>query len=622
MQSNRHRRRRNHRGGALAGILIAGFAALIIATYATFATAEDSKESPADRADAARAKTASDDPTDDVKRQRLGLRLIARRYKENKEAFAFGKCRIRYLSNRAATLPDALAGKWKDPPRKDPWEETVSFREDALAWKTEIDQQNFVRKGRFAIDQNGNQAIVYPPKHFRFENSFHPFRLMMDRRYEFSDPASVITSAESTNYEGTELTTQEKVVRDGNEFLLLKHRSTGEGFDADFYIDRRRGYLPFITDYFQKPSGKLHAHKFVLDTRREGTAHFPAHVMLVIYSKAKDGQPYVEVREWKAVVLDLAQPPAADDLTIAVPKRAQFSNKGNPNSAKTIFGGADGDSVTISVEDVEPIYRQLEEVAAGNKRTEPAGAALYAFGWLSNDTRRGIVTFGQFFGRTEAGQLMNLAGNSEIQQELALDAEQKTRLRVFLDDLERNLMAEFQPQGLSRAAIVELYDLNRDERAAKMRAINEKMPALERKFCEKYLPMLRELLTPAQFRRLQEIRWQLGGSRSRDDATIVEAVGITVKQQDKIKAINAEYDERFIDYFATDFSQAPDSDVPIFQEVMTRVSEMARERDASAAAILSQSQREKLQRLQGTPFELGGVRVRSLPKAAPGLPRQ
>jgi hypothetical protein len=620
MHSNRQQLRRNRPGGAFAGLLVAGFAAL--ATMPLFATSEDSKQSRADQADVSRAKAVAEELSDDVKRQRLGLRLIAQRYKANREAFAFGKCRIRYLSNRAATLQDALAGKWKDPLRQDPWEETVSFRDDALAWKTKIDQQNFVRKGRFAIDQNGNQAIVYPPKHFRFENSFHPFRLMMDRQHEFSDPATVIASAESRNYEGVQLTVQEKVVRDGNEFVLLRQRSAGDDFDADFYIDRRRGYLPFCTDYFQKPSGELHAHKLVLDTRREGTAYFPTHVMLVIHSKSKDGQPYVEVREWKAVSLDLAQPPAADDLTIAVPKWAQFSNEGNPNSAKTLFGGADGDSVTISADDVEGICRQLEEVAAERKRTEPAYAAGYAFGWLFNDTHRGIVTFGQFFGRTEAGQLMNLAGNSEIQQELALDAAQKARLRVFLDDFERNLVAEFQPQGLSRAAIVELYDLSRDERAAKMRAINEKMPALERKFCEKYVATLRELLTPVQFRRLQEIRWQLRGSRSRDDATIVEAVGIIAAQQDEIKAINAEYDEQLMDYFATDFSKSPDSDVPIFQELMTRVSKMARERDAKAAAVLSQSQREKLLRLQGTPFEPGGVRVRSVPKAAPGLPRQ
>jgi len=43
------------------------------------------------------------------------------------------------------------------------------------------------------------------------------------------------------------------------------------------------------------------------------------------------------------------------------------------------------------VDDIEGIYRRLEQVAADNKRTEPAGAALYAFGWLYGDTRRGHI---------------------------------------------------------------------------------------------------------------------------------------------------------------------------------------------------------------------------------------
>ncbi len=623
MPDNREQRRRNRRAGALAELLIAGIAALFVAPNARLATADDSQSSPADGTAAPPVKAAAGDLADDVKRQRLGLQLIARRYQANRQAFAFGKCRIRSLTNRADTLQDALAGKWKDPPRQNPWEVTVCFRDDALAWKTKIDQHNFVRKGRFAISQNGNQAIVYPPKHFKFENAYHPLELVMGvMSKEFSDPASVVASAESGNYERIQLTTQEKVIRDGNEFVLLQQRSADDDLDTDFYIDRRRGYLPFRTDYFHKPSGELHAYKLVLDTHRAGTAYFPTHVMFIIQRISKEGQPYVEVHEQKVLDLELAQPSTTEDLTIALPKMAQFRIEGNPNSDKTLFGNIDGDVVTLSVDDIEGIYRQLEEVAADNKRTGPAGAALYAFGWLYGDTRRGTIQSGQFFGRTEGGQLLYLAANAEIQEELALDAEQAARMRGLLEDFERNLVAEFRPQGLSRAAIAELYDVSREERMAKMRGINEKVPALEREFCAKYLGPLREMLTPAQFRRLQEIRWQLGGSRSMDDATLVESIGITVDQQDKISAINAEYDGQLVKYFSTDFSQVLDSKVPIFQELITRVSEMAHERDAKASAVLSSEQQEKLLRLLGMSFELGGERGRRRPQAAPDVPQR
>jgi hypothetical protein len=586
---------------------------------ASDATPDDPKCPVSDSTGTQRAIAAPEAVSEDVKRERLRLRMIAVRYRENREKFTSGKSRYSHVWNRANTMQDTLAGRWIDPPRV-PWETTVCLHDEALVFRTKFDDANLAIKGRFAVQQSGNLATVYSPTNFRFNvGGFHPFNLVMGAAKEFSDPASVVAWAEANNYEDVQLTKQEKVIRDGAEYLLLKHRGSGAGFDADFYIDRRRGYLPISTDYFHKPTGELHARRVVLDTDRVGSsAYFPVHVMLMIQRKPQDGEPYVDVQEWKVLAQDFAQPPTAEDLTIEVPKMAQFHNQGNPNSHRTLFGNARGAAVSVSVDDIEGIYRQLEQVAADNKRTEPAGAALYAFGWLYGDTRRGHINSGQFRGRTAAGQLLYLTGNSEIQQELAIDAEQQPRLRRFLEDFERDLVAEFQPQGLSRAVILEFYNVSRDERMAKMRAVNEKFPILEWKFCEKYIATLRELLTPAQFRRLQEIRWQLAGSRSMDDPTIVESVEMTAAQQDRIRTINAEYDEQLIAYFAADFSQVPDSDVPIFQEMMTHVSEMARQRDAKASQVLSPAQCEKLDHLRGEAFKLGGIQRLRQSKPTPG----
>jgi hypothetical protein len=128
MQGNRQELRRDHSGRAFAGLLVTGFAALTIAMKPPFATSDDSKQSPADRTNTPRATVAAEGPSDDVKRQRLRLRMIAKNYKDNKEAFAFGKFRIRCLTHRAETLQDALAGKWADLPRnKPPWKWPAAF---------------------------------------------------------------------------------------------------------------------------------------------------------------------------------------------------------------------------------------------------------------------------------------------------------------------------------------------------------------------------------------------------------------------------------------------------------------------------------------------------------------
>src|SRR5262245_33758990 len=59
------------------------------------------------------------------KHRRLRFRQIAERYKDNRAAFAFGKCRISSASHQAETLKDALAGKWNEQRQRPPYESTT-----------------------------------------------------------------------------------------------------------------------------------------------------------------------------------------------------------------------------------------------------------------------------------------------------------------------------------------------------------------------------------------------------------------------------------------------------------------------------------------------------------------
>jgi len=276
--------------------LIAIFAAaLAIDAARSIAASDDLTAPPAASSDQAQKNSAAKEISNDEKQRRLRLRQIAEGYKANRAAFTFGKCRISHENLSAETVEEAMADRWKKPPRPRPFEMTICFRDDALVWRTLPDQQNFARKGRFALNQNGNTAVVCSPDYFKFEDAFHPLDMLVSIGSESPSPVSVVSSAEARNYEGVELTREDGVIRDGKEFLLLKRRSTADDLDADFYIDRSRGYLPVISEYFRKGSAEPHVRLFLLDIRRQGPGWFPMRSMLIEPRKTREGKSYVLV---------------------------------------------------------------------------------------------------------------------------------------------------------------------------------------------------------------------------------------------------------------------------------------------------------------------------------------
>jgi hypothetical protein len=580
-------------------------AALAIDAARSIAASDDLTAPPAASSDGqAQKNRAAKEISNDEKQRRLRLRQIAEGYKANRAAFTFGKCRISHENLSADTVEDALADRLNKPQKRKPFEMTFCFRDDALVFRTLPNEQNFARKGRFALYQNGNTAVVHPPHSpFKLEDGFHPLDMLVSIGSESPSPVSVVSSAEARNYEGVELTREDGVIRDGKEFLLLKRRSAADDLDADFYIDRSRGYLPVMSEYFRKGSAEPHVSLFLLDIRRQGPGWFPMRSMLIEPRKTREGKPYVLVRDKRVLALELGKPPDDADLVIQFSKGAQFRNQGDPDSTNTLFANAAGDVVSVSVSQIEEIYQQLQEVAQENKRSGAAGAAIYAFGWLFGDARGGNINIGQILGRTESGQLLYLAANQGVQQDLGLEPEQIGRVRNLVAEFGKDLFDQLRPQDLSRTAIEELYSASREERGLRLREINEEMPDLEQELCKEHFAALGEILTGAQLARLQGIRWKLAGSRALADDSLVKALELTAEQQTAIMAVNAEHDERLIEYFSTDFSGERTGDVPIFQELMTRVQKMSGQRNKDAEAVLNQRQREKLFRLRGKPLK-------------------
>ena len=209
------------------------------------------------------------------------LRIIAELYKANKSSFRSGKCTFKSSIVSADNENDAIRRKWNNSEEHCDVTGTLYFLDDALSIKVDIDNDdlvrrleesapmitpvNIVKKGSYAIDHDAlvNTAIVHSPNNYALNIRYHPFNLAEDSA--FGDPATAIDNAVASNFDGTEFSIEEDVLRGGQSYLLLKKSRRNDSHDKWFYIDPHRGYLPFITEYYHKTSGELFSRMVLLD---------------------------------------------------------------------------------------------------------------------------------------------------------------------------------------------------------------------------------------------------------------------------------------------------------------------------------------------------------------------
>jgi len=114
-----------------------------------------------------------------------------------------------------------------------------------------------------------------------------------------------------------------------------------------------------------------------------------------------------------------------------------------------------------------------------------------------------------------AGGLLTLAENAQVQKELEIVDDQKTKLA--------DLAAQQQ------TAMQDLRNLSQEERQAKMPKIQEDS-----------LKKLGEILLPKQLERLKQIQLQVQGADALSNEDVVKALNITDDQKAKMKTISDE----------------------------------------------------------------------------------
>jgi len=214
--------------------------------------------------------------------------------------------------------------------------------------------------------------------------------------------------------------------------------------------------------------------------------------------------------------------------------------------------------------------------------------------------------FGGGFGGGRIGGVLSLITNEAVQKELAVDADTTAKLKKVSDEARAEATA-----GAGQFNREAFQGLSDEERRAKFVEMQKKGEEDRAKIVAKYQPQLKEILSETQYQRLQQIYWQSNLNAALSDPEVVKTLDITKEQQDKIAAVGKEYDEKQRGLFGGGRGGAGGAGGAgggNFQEAMTKMQELNKEREAKVTDVLSAEQKEKFASLKGKPFDVAQLR--------------
>jgi len=186
-----------------------------------------------------------------------------------------------------------------------------------------------------------------------------------------------------------------------------------------------------------------------------------------------------------------------------------------------------------------------------------------------------------------------------VQKELGLEGDAAEKVQKIAGAFRQEMQTAVEDAGIGFGAFANFQNLSQEEREAKMREMGEKRTALMQKLNEKFVPQLKETLSTQQFARLQEIQAQISGSQGLTSPEMVKALDVTKEQQEKINAINQDFNRKQRELF----NPGAGGGAPDFQAMAAKREELVKERESKAAEVLSKDQQEKYSKLKGKPFD-------------------
>jgi Spy/CpxP family protein refolding chaperone len=181
------------------------------------------------------------------------------------------------------------------------------------------------------------------------------------------------------------------------------------------------------------------------------------------------------------------------------------------------------------------------------------------------------------------GGLDMLLQNAGVQKELVLKDEQLSKVKEVIRDVRLKHREDWE----------KLRDLSPEER-------REKLPELIKLVSDDTTKSLGEVLSPAQLKRLKQIKWQNDGLRAFSDGEVNKILKLTEPQREKIRTINEEARQEFAAIFQGSDSPASGN----YQDAMKKVTTLRKETLAKGVDVLTAEQKRTWKDLVGNPFEV------------------
>jgi hypothetical protein len=207
---------------------------------------------------------------------------------------------------------------------------------------------------------------------------------------------------------------------------------------------------------------------------------------------------------------------------------------------------------------------------------------------------RGMMGGGPMGG---GGAMMQAAllGNEKVQKELDLVDDQKKKIA----DLEGEMRISMRDMFSS------LQDLSGEERMTKMQELmKENQDKMQKK--------LADILLPHQLDRLKQIQLQAEGPMALFNADVIKELNLSTEQQDKMKTARDESGEKMRDLMGDMRDLSREERQAKMAELRDKMQKMRDDLNAKLTEILTQDQRDKLEKMKGAKVDIDFANLRPM----------
>lgn len=308
----------------------------------------------------------------------------------------------------------------------------------------------------------------------------------------------------------------------------------------------------------------------------------------------------------------------------------------NDDYRRKEYGPVRGQSFMVKFQDLarERDHKAVEILTPEQQETytklkgKPFNLALLSLppAWQATESAPAQTNVAGVFRPMTIESIFKLADVPFVQQELGFSKDAVTRIDTINDEFAgawREAGGETRP-GMTRSAdgkmrnffdpVMPLSGIRGPRRQSPEERENglAKMVQLWFATTAKFQPQLKEVLTPEQYGRLQQINWQTLGTIACLDNEVIQVLAMTQEQQDTIAAIASDYHSKLRTARLPQgrfggggpFAGGPGGPFGGGPENSESLKEVTQERDSKINEVLTKEQRDLFATLKGKSFQL------------------